>query len=82
MVTQPEALRFADALEATDQMHSNADLTSAEVAAELRRLHSLNQELLNALDRMYITCDWHTDDGREAKAYAYALMEKATGENK
>lgn len=35
---QPEALRLAETLEATDQMHPNADLTSKEVAAELRRL--------------------------------------------
>ena len=49
MVTQPKAIRLADALEATDQMHSNADLTSAEVATELRRLHEVNAELLTAL---------------------------------
>jgi hypothetical protein len=44
-MTQPEALRLADALEATDQMHANADLTSAEVAAELRRLHAYCRDL-------------------------------------
>jgi hypothetical protein len=44
-MTQPNALRLADVLEATDQMHANADLTSAEVAAELRRLHARVTEL-------------------------------------
>lgn len=48
-MTQPEALRLADVLEATDQMHTNADLTSVEVATELRRLHEVNRELLAAL---------------------------------
>jgi hypothetical protein len=74
VVTQPTALRLADELERW---------TLGEPAAEeLRRLHSLNQELVKALERMYVTSDWHTDDGREAHAHAYALMEKATGENK
>jgi len=77
VVTQPTALRLATKMDGMLGWDC-----CKEVAAELRRLHEVNQELLNALDRMYITCDWHTDDGREAKAYAYALMEKATGENK
>ena len=45
MNTQPEALRLADALEDTDgaQDHDQA-------AAELRRLHEVNQMLVDALD--------------------------------
>ena len=45
MNTQPEALRLADALEDTDgaQDHDKA-------AAELRRLHEVNQMLVEALE--------------------------------
>ena len=45
MNTQPEALRLADALEDTDgaQDHDQA-------AAELRRLHEVNQMLVEALE--------------------------------
>lgn len=39
MSTQPEALRLADRL-----MHGNPTWTRREAAAELRRLHELNQE--------------------------------------
>ena len=45
MTTLPEAPRLADALEATDYYE---DLHE-EAAAELRRLHVLNGELLEAL---------------------------------
>ena len=54
---KPEALRLAEILEQTNQMQPNADVGSKEVAAELRRqfeeikrLHALNQELLEALE--------------------------------
>ena len=41
--TQPEALIFADWLE------GSKDTINREAAKELRRLHEVNQELLNAL---------------------------------
>jgi hypothetical protein len=44
-MTQPEALRLADYL--TDR--NRLDLTCDEAAAELRRLHEVNQELLAVL---------------------------------
>ena len=44
MTTQPEALRLADVLE----MPSRGTF-ERHVAAELRRLHAVNQELLEAL---------------------------------
>ena len=47
---QPEALRLAEIFEQTNQMQPNADIESKETAAELRRLHALNQELLEALE--------------------------------
>ena len=45
MNTQPEALRHADFLEEINQNRA---------AAELRRLHALNQELLEALKNMVL----------------------------
>ena len=45
MTTQPEALRLADEL---SKSHLNHHINHA-AAAELRRLHELNQELLAAL---------------------------------
>ena len=47
MSTQPEALRLADALETCAREKSLFGATAA--AAELRRLHAVNQELLEAL---------------------------------
>jgi hypothetical protein len=46
MTKQPEALKLADYL--TDR--NRLDLTCDEAAAELRRLHELNLELLAALN--------------------------------
>ena len=43
---QPEALRLADYLADRNRL----DITCDEAAAELRRLHALNQELLEALN--------------------------------
>lgn len=43
---QPEALRLADYLAERNRL----DITCDEAAAELRRLHALNQELLEALE--------------------------------
>jgi hypothetical protein len=47
-----EALRLAEILEQTNQMYPNADVSSVEVAAELRRLHEVNQAMLEALSRI------------------------------
>ena len=48
---QPEALRLADALLMGNAMLPEIDLPDA--AAELRRLHALNAELLEALKLNY-----------------------------
>jgi hypothetical protein len=45
-----EAERLAEILEQTDQMHENADISSKETAAELRRLHAINAELVKTLE--------------------------------
>ena len=44
-MSKPEALRLAEIMEATDQMCANADLSSKEVADELRRLHKACHDL-------------------------------------
>jgi hypothetical protein len=56
MTTLPEAPRLADALEATDYYE---DLHE-EAAAELRRLHVLNGELLEALKAVTAAPDLST----------------------
>jgi len=80
MNTQPEALRLADALEELDVQFSRTGLCG-EAAAELRRLHALNQELLEALKDML---DNHEDActgyGEGAADKARAAIAKATGD--
>ena len=70
---QPEALRLADALESR---YSHNMECSMNAAAELRRLHESNQELLTALKAVYETCDWHGDDGHEAMWNARVAIAK------
>ena len=49
MTTQPEALRMAERLERYDAERSGYAKHCHKAAAELRRLHEVNQELLEAL---------------------------------
>ena len=62
-MTQPEALRLADALQAgaDDPMwadHCEMSKRAASLAAaELRRLHEHNQELLKALKTITLMCE-------------------------
>ena len=78
MNTQPEALRLAAQLE--DPVNAKLHL-APYIAAELRRLHALNQELLEALKDML---DNHEDActgyGEGAADKARAAIAKATGE--
>ena len=74
MSTRPEALRLADAL---DAYHTAAHHKQA--AVELRRLHLVNAELLEALEDAAAAL---FDAGkREAAGMACAAIAKATGEN-
>lgn len=41
-------------------------------------LEAENAKLRKALERVYVTCDWHGDDGRDAMQAAHAAL----GENK
>jgi hypothetical protein len=80
-MTQPETLRVADAIELNVAM--KADRLFA--AAELRRLHELNQELVEALEsieNMY-SSDQTVGDAclalYEARNTAQAALAKARG---
>jgi len=61
MTTQPEALRLADFLD--DQYDPSHNLE--EAAAELRRLHALNGELLGALRLTSIDCEYLHHDHKD-----------------
>lgn len=91
MNTQPEALRLADWL-----FDNVQHINHAEAAAELRRLHAMNNELLEALvlawpiieherfkqDGSYGSnfAQHKADRARQAHAKARAAIAKATGE--
>ena len=76
MTTQPEALRLADALEASwDGLQM--DEVDRQAAAELRRLHTANAKLLEALKEMLEVWEedpaygaMHADKARAAIARA------------
>ena len=70
MTTQPEALRLADELDAAP--YSSPCTNNA--AAELRRLHESNQELLSALEEML---DGEGKSFRELCEQARAAINKA-----
>ena len=69
MNTQPEALRLADLI----RSRYGNDIND-EAATELRRLHALNAELLEALELITQVGD------RAATEIARAVIAKATGE--
>jgi hypothetical protein len=56
-MTQPEALKLADEKRSTMPL-SVLMLWANEAAAELRRLHELNQELLAALNSTISACNF------------------------
>jgi len=72
MTEQPEALRLARLIEA-----GQGDL---RVAAELRRLHAVNQELLEALKEMLFPYREETAPYEEARDQARAAIARAEGQ--
>lgn len=56
MSKQPEALRLADASDNSGFYRAPIEIERA-MAAELRRLHSINAELLEALQRILKDCE-------------------------
>ena len=76
MNKQPEALRLAEWIE--DDMSCQGD---AEIAAELRRLHAVNAELLAALQTVVANApDPYCAITRAVDAQCRAAIAKATGE--
>jgi hypothetical protein len=70
MTTHPEALRLADELEMWT--------LGEPAAAELRRLHEVNQELVAALNK---ACLWHSNP-KQWLDQAYAAIYRSEGEAK
>lgn len=81
MNTQSEALRLADAL--TGMVETADDWSDEQVnraAAELRRLHEVNQELLEALCKLAQLYDAMNAPRGPCRIIADAAIAKATGE--
>ena len=76
MTTQPEALKLAGNLEA---LHGHR--LSTKAAAELRRLHESNQELLAAL-KVVLSESYDGPLHDDFRSQARAVIAKAEGEAK
>ena len=81
MTTQPEALKLANALDlyATGDDHQR-DIEQA--AAELRRLHEVNQELLETLEKLARLGNGERYGNSEGNVIARTAINKAEGEMK
>ena len=83
---QPEALRLADALQAgaDDPMWANhcemSKRTASIAAAELRRLHAVNAELLEALEKLARLGNGEHYGNSDGNMIARAAIAKATGQ--
>jgi hypothetical protein len=75
MSTQPETLRLADFLDSEDHMISSKHIV--EAADELRRLHELNQDLLNALHCISLAAQDSGSTREGMGLYARAAIAKA-----
>ena len=78
MKTRPEALRLSDCID-PPQIFVSPEMRKA-AAAELRRLHALNQELVEALDGILDVYDAMGNPRGPARIIADAAIAKATGE--
>lgn len=90
MTTKPEALQLAEVFE--DELKWNTTpISRTETAAELRRLHEVNQELLDVLKAFsdYVRDEQNSTDGAVTYSttainhwafLARATINKATGE--
>ncbi len=70
-MSQPKALFLADVIKADPASKTHHD----EAAAELRRLHALNAELLEALDKIAINT--HDDTAERVARAAIAKVDGA-----
>lgn len=83
MNTQPEALRLADELEC-GQWYAQTNQWKEDAATELRRLHELNQELVEALNVAVIVAQemydhWDADRDMKVGKCLLALSGKLPG---
>ena len=76
MSDTPKAIRLADEL-----VETPFQSTRYIAAAELRRLHEVNQELLEALQKIAGNTYDEWTNGAEAARIARAAIAKATGES-
>ena len=76
MSTQPEALRLADSLEA----YEKNPVHLMKAAAELRRLHEVNAELLATLDKLARLGNGDRYGNSIGNTIAQEAIAKATGE--
>lgn len=76
---QPEALRLADVLVKNFWTGQITVEERGKAAAELRRLHSENQELLDACIEGLEFLRFRGSDGGELGAFMRAAIAKATG---
>ena len=74
---QPEALRLADWLERRTMIM----FEDKQAAAELRRLHEVNAELVEALAEIAEWTERYTTPGHPISTVARAALAKVTGEN-
>jgi len=73
MNTQPEALRLADELESVVHQYD----IDRRAAAELRRLHEVNQELVEALEKLARLGNAGQYGNSEGNTIAQAALAKA-----
>ena len=76
MSTQPEALRLADALDDEFTQGRISNDTGRKSAAELRRLHEVNQELLEVVKEANAELEYLNDPKGFVSMRQMRIMEK------
>lgn len=76
---QPEALRLADSLDREWADYALTYDTALEASAELRRLHEVNQEMLEALKLADLMLSGSNMNHRVVETKVRAAIAKATG---
>jgi hypothetical protein len=81
--TKPEENKKPKALQLAEWFETSPNTRDKQGAAELRRLHEVNAELVEALTDL-LKAEWKLDDGEpeleKARAKAREAIAKATGE--
>jgi len=77
---QPDALRLAEQLSKEIVRTVHLDLMHHQAAAELRRLHEVNAELVETLAEIAEWTERYTTPGHPISTVARAALAKVTGE--